>query len=179
MLNIDKLPLPEEAKQEIRLHSDKLLAVVGVKVDILEVSPEVIKVRVVQQELKNGYLLNQRQLVGRAAKVLEPIKDGQHRLHFYPLTYKPDFSIVTADWLQEKLAAFKLSRNDLVKQTGIDREVIGQILKGYEQPTPPQQAALYYYFLLHEVNHHIREFLASDDAAPAEDQYEVVSEEEV
>ncbi|MCX2741517.1 hypothetical protein [Pontibacter anaerobius] len=179
MLNINKLPLPEEAKQEIRHHHDKLLAVTGVKVDILEVGPEIIKVRVVQRELKNGYLLNQRQLVGRAANVVAPLMDGPHRIHFYPLTYKPDFSIVTAGWLQEKLAAFKLSRNDLAKQTNLDKTAIGRMLKGYEQPTPPQQAALYYYFLLHEVNHHIREFLDSDDNAPAEDLYEVVSGEEV
>lgn len=179
MLNLEKLPLPEEAKQQIRLHRDKLLAVTGVKVDILEVGPEIIKVRVAQQELKNGLLLNQRQLVSRAAKLLEPIMGRQHRIHFFPLTFKPDFAAVTTDWLQEKLAAFRLSRNDLIKQTGLDKEAIGRVLNGYETLTPAQQAILYYYFLLYEVNQNIREFLDSDDDAPAEDLYETISDEEV
>ncbi|WP_299757687.1 hypothetical protein [uncultured Pontibacter sp.] len=159
MINLEKLPLQEEAKQQIRLHRDKLLAVTGVKVDILEINPEVIKVRVVQQELKNGYLLNQRQLRRRAVQLLMPLMSGQHKVHYVILTFKPDFGAVTADWLNQKMAEFKLSRNDLIKQTGIEREALSKIMAGAQLPTQQQQAVLYYYIMVYELNRDVREFM--------------------
>ncbi|WP_266205249.1 hypothetical protein [Pontibacter kalidii] len=140
----------------------------GVKVDIQEVGPEIINVRVGQKELKNGFLHNQRQLVSRAAKVLAPLMGGQHRIHYTTLTFKPDFAAVTTDWLKERLAEFRLSRNDLIKQSGLGKEVLSRIMSGAEPPAPHQQAVLYYYFMVHELNHSTRAFLASDDTPAAD-----------
>lgn len=156
MINIDHIPTPQEIKTEISLLRDKLLAFTGISVDILEFAQNTIRVRVEQKELRNSYILNQAQLVARAAVVLSPLNNA-FRIHYVVLTFKPDLQQVSASWIKEKMQEFKLSKNDLVKQLALDKTILIDILSGTQLLSDFQKAAFFYYFLTFDLNRSVRE----------------------
>ena len=158
MKNIGLIQASDEVKRDICEIRDKLLAYTGISVDILEVNDSTIKVRVEQKELKNNFILNQRELVGRAATVLAPL-ENKFKIQFIVLTYQPSFNELDAGWINDKLSSFKLSRNDLIKQMGIDKSTLSVLLSGEKQLTRFQRAAFYYYFMTYELNRDFREHL--------------------
>jgi len=158
MQNLDLLPVDKSVKDDIRMFRDKLLAYAGIKVDILSFEDEVIRVRVEQAELKNNYMLNQAQLVGRAATVFAPL-ENRYRIHYVALTYQPDLAEIDYNWINESLSRFKISRNDLIKQMGIDKSTLSELLSGNRNLTKFQKAAFFYYFMTYQLNHDIREFM--------------------
>uniref|UniRef100_UPI003217ACC0 hypothetical protein n=1 Tax=uncultured Draconibacterium sp. TaxID=1573823 RepID=UPI003217ACC0 len=161
MKNIEYIPTDAKTAKKIRLLRDKLLATTGISVDVLEFKNNTVRLRVEQKELKNGFILNQSQLVHRAAVVLAPLND-EYKLHYVALTYQPNFDEINADWINERIKLFKLSRNDILKQMGLDKSTLSVLLSGEKRLTRFQRAAFYYYFLTYELNRDFREHLNED-----------------
>ncbi|WP_139337752.1 hypothetical protein [Pontibacter indicus] len=140
----------------MRLRRDKLLAYTGIAVDILDLKEDILRVRVEQANLKNNWLLSQSELIRRARVLFEPL-GNRYRIHYVTLSFKPDFDAIDLQWIAERKEVYKLSRNDLSKQLGIDADEIGGILMGSTPLSQQQQAAFYYYFMTYELNRNIRE----------------------
>ncbi len=155
MRNLELLNIEAETAAAISTSRDKLLAFLGIKVDILEVVGTTLRVRVEQAELKNNWLLNQRELTKRAATVFSPIS-GKYKLHYVALTYAPNFENIEAAWIKNKMAEFGLSRNDVIKQMEIDKSTLSEMLSGNKPLTKFHKAAFYYYILTYEINRDIR-----------------------
>jgi antitoxin component HigA of HigAB toxin-antitoxin module len=159
MRNLNLLPVSDAVKSDIRLMRDKLAAYAGIHVDILEFTAEgIVRLRVEQKELRNGYILNQAELVGRAAAVLSPLENA-FRIHYVALTYNPDLNEIDASWINSRMEEFKLSRKDLLKQMGLDASTLSVLLSGEKNLTRFQKAAFYYYFLCYEINRDVRDYL--------------------
>ncbi|MBD1396507.1 hypothetical protein H9Q13_04965 [Pontibacter sp. JH31] len=156
MRNLALLPIEKSVQDEIRTSRDKLLAYAGIKVDILALENDILRVRVAQTSLINNYLLSQSQLVSRAGSLLAPL-NGRYRIHYVTLSYKPNFGEIDHQWIAERKKAYKLSRNDLSKQLGIADEAIRGLLTGVTPLTQQQQAAFFYYFMTYELNRDFRE----------------------
>lgn len=162
MKNLGLLPVPDEIKSDINLMADKLAGYAGILVDIMDYTPDgVVKVRVEQKELRNGYILNQSELVGRAAAVLSPLGNA-FKIHYHALSHIPDLNEVTPDWINTRMADFKLSRRDILKQLGLDASTLSVLLSGERNLTRFQRAAFYYYFLTYEINRDVRDYLNND-----------------
>lgn len=136
---------------------DKIRAFFGIAVDVLDIEDDVITVRVEQEKLVNNYVLNQSELVNRAGQLFEKIKG--YRLRFKPLTYRPDFDKINADWVNSKMQEFKVKNNDLVKHTGIDKHEISRLINGLRDLTKAQKALFFFYFMQYELNRDFREQL--------------------
>lgn len=161
MRNLELLPVDKSVQDQIRLSRDKLLAFAGIKVDILEFGDNKLRVRVEQAELKNNFMLSQSQLVGRAGALFAPL-DNKYRIHYVALTYSPDLASFDHVWVNERMAEFKISRNDLVKQMGIDKATLSELLNGNRSLTKFQKAAFFYYFMTYELNKDVREYMQGE-----------------
>lgn len=157
MKNIELLPIDETTRRTINLLSDKLAATAGITTDVLEFDKNTVRLRVEQKELRNGFILNQAQLVARAATVLSPL-ENKYKIHYVTLTYSPDFNEINHSWINNRLEEFKVSRNDVLKQMAIDKSTISLMLSGDRPLTRFQKAAFYYYFLQYEINRDLRAF---------------------
>lgn len=156
MKNIALLPVDEEIKSKIRLLADKLSAIAGITTDILSVENKTVRVRIEQKELRNGFILNQAQLVVRGAIVLAPL-ENKYKIHYVPLTFSPDFGDINYQWINDRMHEFKVSRNDIIKQLAIDKSTLSLMLSGERPLTRFTRAAFWYYFLQFEINRDLRE----------------------
>ncbi len=161
MRNLELLPVEKSIQDQIRLSRDKLFAFAGIKVDILEFDENKLRVRVEQTELKNNFMLNQSQLVSRAGALFAPL-DNKYKIHYVALTYSPDLSRYDHHWVNDRMAEFKISRNDLIKQMGIDKATLSELLSGNRSLTKFQKAAFFYYFMTYELNRDVREYIQDE-----------------
>jgi len=152
----DTLPIAVEIKKDIVLLRDKLAAYTGIHVTIVDITDGTITAIVEQKELKNNYILNQTEIVSRARAVFDPLA-GKFKIHFRALSFNPSFSDVNADWINNCMNEFKLSRNDVLKQMGLDKSTLSVLLTGAKNLTRFQRAAFYYYFKTYELNRDFRE----------------------
>lgn len=156
MKNIELLPANAETREEIRLLADKLAATAGIITGILSFENNIIRLRVEQKVLKNGFILNQAQLVVRGAAVLAPL-ENKYKIHFVPLTYRPDFNAIDHNWIINRMKECKLRNKDISKQLAIAKSEFSPILSGKNMLTDFQKCAFYYYFLQFENKRDYRE----------------------
>ncbi|WP_051359927.1 hypothetical protein [Adhaeribacter aquaticus] len=157
MRNLNLLDIDNEVRELIQVSSDKLRAYAGIAVDILEVNEKTIRIHVEQKELKNNYILNQKQLVSRAGALFTPL-ERKFKLYFVPVIYVPPLNQVTQEWINERMQELGLSRNDIIKQVGIDKATLSEMLSGEKALTKFHKATFYYYFLTYELNRDFREY---------------------
>lgn len=156
MKNIELLPADVETKEEIRLLADKLTATTGIVTGVLSFENNIIRLRIEQKVLKNGFILNQTQLVARGVTVLAPL-ENKYKIHFVPLTYRPDFKSIDHNWIIIRMNEFNLRAKDISKQLAITKSDFSLILTGKNILTDFQKSAFYYYFLQFDIKRNFRE----------------------
>lgn len=110
------------------------------------------KIKITQQNLLNGYLLNQKQLVKKAKDIFPDKK-------IIPVVYSLDTSNITIEWIKSKMLEFGIKNKDLIKQLAIDKLSLNLYLSGKKKINRTQLAAFYFYFLTYELNRNLREHL--------------------
>lgn len=121
----------------------------------LGISFEVLEdkmVKVTQEHLINGYLLNQKQLIERGKEVYPDAK-------IIPCVYALDVNDIDLAWIEAKMQEFGIKRNDLIKQLAIDRSSLSLIMSGKRELSKPMRATFFYYFLTYELNRDFREYI--------------------
>lgn len=117
----------------------------GIDIDLLDDDT----VKITQSRLKNGYILNQKELVTRAKEVFPDAK-------IIPVVFSLDVDSITVDWIENKMEEFGIKRNDLIKQLAIDKSSLSLFLSGNRKMDKSQKAAFYFYFLTYELNRDFR-----------------------
>lgn len=117
-------------------------------IDIEVLNENTVKIK--QARLVNGYILNQKQLVERAKEVFPGFKA-------IPVPYSLDASLITTDWIADKMNEFGIKRSDIVKQLAIDESSLSLFLSGERKMNKSQRAAFFFYFLVYELNRDFRE----------------------
>ncbi len=113
-------------------------------------------VRIKQNRLVNGYILNQRQLIERAKEVFP-----DHKI--IPVVYSLNVDEIDLEWIRAKMEEFGIKRNDLIKQLAIDKSSLSLLLSGKRELSKPMRATFFYYFLSFELNKDLREQLSGSD----------------
>lgn len=106
-------------------------------------------VKISQTRLKNGYILNQKQLHSRAREVFP-----DHKI--IPLVYSLDVDEIDLTWINSKMEEFGVKRKDLIKQLAIDKSSLSLIFSGRRELSKPMRATFFYYFLVMELNRDLR-----------------------
>ena len=118
----------------------------GIDIDVLD--EETVKIS--QNRLLNGYILNQKQLHERAREIFSEEK-------IIPVVYSLDVDKIDIDWIEDKMNEFGIKRNDIIKQMAIDKSSLSLFLSGKRKMDKSQRAAFFFYFLTYELNRDFRE----------------------
>jgi hypothetical protein len=116
-------------------------------INILQVDNDTVIIK--QEKLINGYILNQKQLVGIS-------KDFFPDLKVKPVVFSLDVNAIDILWIENKMSEFGIKRNDLVKQLAIDKSSLSLVLSGKRELSKPMRATFFYYFLTYELNKDFR-----------------------
>lgn len=108
------------------------------------------RILVRQSSVTNGILLNQYDLRQRGKQVFPD-------RHIIPQVFFLDTSIVTPEWIQEKMKGTGLYQRDLSKQLGMNETMISKLINGKRPMSSAVQALFYYYFTLYEVTKEFRQ----------------------
>lgn len=126
----------------------------GIDITILEDNKDIPIVRIKQQRLINGYLLNQKQLHKRAKEVFAP-----QQVHVKPVVFTLKVNKITTDWILAKKKEYGIHNKDFIKQLALKESEVKQILKGVGELNRASKTAFFYYFLVYELNTIFREEL--------------------
>ena len=125
----------------------------GIDIEILEIEKNTVKVKISQNRLVNGYILNQKMLVERVKEVFGPTK---LKTIVIPLVYSLDVNIVSLEWIEDKMQEFGIKRKDILKQLAIDKSSLNLYLSGERKMNKLVKSAFYFYFLTYELNRDFR-----------------------
>jgi len=126
----------------------------GIDIEILGIENNKAKVKISQNRLINGYILNQKELVERVKEAFEPT--GLKTV-VIPSVYSLDVNTIDVDWIKEKMNEFGIKRTDIIKQMAIDKSTLSLYLSGERELYKSVKAAFYFYFLTYELNRGFRE----------------------
>ena len=126
----------------------------GIDIEILEIENNTAKVKISQNSLVNGYILNQKMLVERVKEVFEPTK---LKTIVIPLVYSLDVNVINQKWIEDKMQEFGIKRKDILKQLAIDKSSLSLYFSGGRKMNKLVKAAFYFYFLTYELNRDFRE----------------------
>ncbi|CAI9430368.1 Transcriptional regulator [Candidatus Ornithobacterium hominis] len=126
----------------------------GIDVDILEMDQDFILVKIKQGRLINGFVLNKKQLIGRAKEIFEPTG---LRIKVIPVVYSLDVENITPNWIVEKMNEFGLKRSDITSHLAYDKSQLSLYLSGERGMTKSVRASFYWYFKVFELNRDFRE----------------------
>lgn len=134
----------------IKITKDQQLSIqnykkVGIDIEVLNDNI----VRIVQNRIINGYILNKKELIERAKEIFPGYK-------VQPIRYSLNVSEITPEWIHEKMKEFGLNTNDLASQIAIDKSSLSLILSGERKMNKSVQALFFYYFLTYELNRDFR-----------------------
>lgn len=140
------MTLNKTQKQQIQAY--KML---GIEIEFLDDNT----VKISQARLKNGYILNQRQLHERAKEIF-PDK------HIIPDVFSLGVNDITTEWIESKMKEFGIKRSDLVKQLALTKSYISLLFADDSNNrkinlSRPIKAMFFYYFLTYELNRDFRE----------------------
>lgn len=125
----------------------------GIDIEILQQENSVLKVKIEQKRLLNGYILNQKQLIERAREVFKPTG---LEVHILPVVFSLDVNMVSIDWIEQKMLDFGLKRKDIIKQLAVDKCSLSLYLSGGRKMNKLVKAAFFFYFLSYELNRDFR-----------------------
>lgn len=155
MKNMQLLPITETEKKSLSARIDKYHGVCGVRIEILDFNEKTLTIKSEQTKNINGFILTKKQLVSRAKSFFED-DVFYEKINVIPVTFKIDFSIITLDWVNERMLEFELKPSDLVNQLGIPKSSISLILSGKTNLSKSVKSCLYYYFIVFELNKELR-----------------------
>ncbi|MFV0304631.1 MAG: hypothetical protein ACK5IC_03995 [Moheibacter sp.] len=143
---METLILTKEQKAQIQGYRR-----LGIEIELLDDESVLIS----QKQLKNGYILNQKQLHERAKEVF-PDK------HIIPNVFSLGVDDITIDWIQAKMLEFGIKRNDFVNQLALTKSYISLLFTNKNNDrkinlSKPMKAMFFYYFLTYELNRDFRE----------------------
>lgn len=123
----------------------------GIEIELLDNESVLIS----QKQLKNGYILNQKQLHERAKEIF-PDK------HIIPNVFSLGVEDITIDWIEAKMLEFGIKRNDFVNQLALTKSYISLLFTNKNNDrkinlSKPMKAMFFYYFLTYELNRDFRE----------------------
>lgn len=93
----------------------------GFIISVLEVTEDLLVVKVFQKEIKNGMVLTQKQLVAKGKEVFKNIK-GTIRIR--PLTFTLDIREITPYWIKNRMKILGIKRNDVIPYLHIDKSTL-------------------------------------------------------
>ncbi len=139
----------------------------GIRIEIIDGSLEdgEIKVKITQERLINGYILNQQQLIERVGEIFKDVITPNVFLlvHVIPVVYSLDVNEIDISWIESRMDEFGVQRKDLIKQLAIDKSSLSLILSGKRELSKPMRALFFYYFLSYELNRDLRQELSSNE----------------
>lgn len=125
----------------------------GIDIEILELNGDTAKVKISQNRLLNGYILNQKQLVERIKEVFEPTG---LKTKVIPVVYSLDVDHINPQWIENKMLEFGINRKDIIKQIAVDSSSLSLYLSGERKMNKLVKSAFYYYFMTYELNRDFR-----------------------
>ena len=117
------------------------------------------KVKISQNRLLNGYVLNQKQLVERAKELYKLL--GRD-VKVIPVVWRLDTSDITVGWIREKMEEFGLKRNDLIAQLAFEKSYLSRLLSGDIGLSNSAKAKFFWYFMGYELNRDLRRQISLD-----------------
>lgn len=138
--------------KETQLRVDKQRAYLGLdyRYDDLD------RIIVTQIELKNGWILNQSQLIERARKIFPNEK-------IVPNVFSLNTDLIDLDWIKNKMNEFGIKQKDIVKHLSVSKSELSRIITGSTGLSNRTKASFYFYFLTFELNKSFREYLESTE----------------
>ena len=80
------------------------------------------RVKVLQDRLINGFILNQKQLIERGRELYPDAK-------IIPAVFCLDVGSIDVPWIEEKMKEFGIKRKDLIKQLAIDGSSLSHLIR--------------------------------------------------
>lgn len=153
LILVNKLPLSESISK-VLARSISNYAANGIEIQITSFVDNIATVIIKQSSLKNGYILNQKQLVERCKEVF-----SVHGINtiVVPVVFTLDVSSIDINWIENRMLEFGIKRNDLVKQLAIDKSSLSLVLSGKRELSKPMRATFFYYFMTYELNRDFRD----------------------
>jgi len=126
----------------------------GIDIELLEGGI----VRIAQNRLNSGILLNQKELHERAREVFP---DKRYRIK--PVVYSLRLDEVDEDWIRARMEEYGIKRNDLIKQLGMDKSYLSLLLAEPSNKrkiglTRATKATFFYYFKTYELGRDLLEY---------------------
>lgn len=132
------------------IHIQRILAQYrSIGVYISEEEDNTILIR--QEQIKSGFVMTQKQLIDRA-RALYPDK----KYKIIPVVYQVDLSIVTPEWLSEKMTEYSVRPNDFIAQLGLTKSEVSLFLSGKRPMSRVVRSAFFFYFLSFQLNRDLR-----------------------
>ena len=116
----------------------------GIDIEVLEINDCEFKVKIAQNRLLNGFIMNQKQLIERAKEIFQPT--GLN-IKVIPMVYQLNVVHISALWINQKMEEFDIRRNDIIKQLAIDKSSLCLYLSGERKMNKLVKSAFYFYFL--------------------------------
>jgi hypothetical protein len=127
----------------------------GIDLEILEEQGDEIRVKIAQNRLINGLILNQKQLVERAKAIFPQ----NYKVIVTPVVYSLDLQQITIAWIDAHMKKYGVHRKDFIRQIGVDKSTLSSYLNGTRKMNKLVKAAFYYYFLTYQLNTDLRKQL--------------------
>lgn len=121
----------------------------GIGIDIrLEGNTVIVE----QLSAPDGYIRSNQELydIGRR---WYPDKD----LSITPVVFSLQLAEITPEWISKQIERYKMSRNTIIRQTGITASELSDYLKGRRSMIRTTRAMFYYFFLTYQLNSELRE----------------------
>lgn len=159
VIPINMLPISGEVELQLNTSISNYKRM-GIEIELVDlVVGGVSTIKITQSDIKNGYILNQKELVERCHDVLS-ITNLKFKI--IPVVFSLDVELVTIDWINSKMDEFGIKRKDLVKQLALDKSYISLLFSDKSNSrkiglSRPMKATFFYYFLTYQLNRDFRE----------------------
>jgi len=116
-------------------------------------------IKITHARLKNGFLLNQKELYDRARDVFP---DKKFKIVAVVYCLQPDE--ITQEWIFAKMDEFGIKRKDLIKQLGIDSSYLSLLFADKSNPrkinlTRSMKATFFYYFKTYQLGQKFKNYV--------------------
>lgn len=144
---VDQETVKQLEKPLIQLRSQSHIAIELLDGFDTENPKEYVSFRLKATQLEptvSGRIFLQKEIVDLVKRTLEPI----YNQHYYvlPITFSPDFSIVTTEWVNTQMKEHGLKNADIGRQTGINKSTLSELFTGRRPFTLMHKALFWHYF---------------------------------
>lgn len=120
---------------------------VGIYITLEDADTVVVK----QQHITNGFVMTQKQLIDRARTIYP---DKKYKI--VPVVYQLDLSVVTPEWVKDKMQEYSVRPNDFVAQLGLTKSEVSLLINGKRPMSRVVRSAFFFYFLTFQLNRDLR-----------------------